>query len=196
MLQDFWKRIPWQVILLLFTIPFLLRNLLLPMFADDYSYAFIWDGDNLGNLMDNIGPREQIDNLSDIFRSQWSHYFIAGCGLLMFSPGSVNRELLDLKYNAPYCLPAEKLYTWEMFRDNFIEGFLPIIIWESFLFIPVLLSWRANYHLDKHILLFTSAGLMVLCAMMFAQYHGLKAIRTDRKVDWKIKNRESLYNKK
>lgn len=75
MLQDFWKRIPWQVILLLFTIPFLLRNLLLPMFADDYSYAFIWDGDNLGNLMDNIGPRERIDNLSDIFRSQWSHYF-------------------------------------------------------------------------------------------------------------------------
>lgn len=110
MLQDFWKRIPWQVILLLFTIPFLLRNLL--------------------------------------------------------------------------------------FRDNFIEGFLPIIIWESFLFIPVFLSWRAKYHLDKHILLFTSAGLMVLCAMMFAQYHGLKAIRTDRKVDWKIKNRESLYNKK
>ena len=483
MLQDFWKRIPWQVILLLFTIPFLLRNLLLPMFADDYAYAFIWDGDNLGNLMDNIGPRERIDNLSDIFISQWSHYFtwggrtpatflaqlfawvgkawfniantivfmllmlvlywmavgevqsparqkgvflwvmlcmlfgvmdypstmlwmtgacnyhwtglwaclfllpfvtrrhpsavvmagagllagwseegcslvtvfiascliynawhrkrverwmvvgfvflIAGCGLLMFSPGSVNRELLDLKYNAPYCLPAEKLYTWEMFRDNFIEGFLPIIIWESFLFIPVLLSWRAKHHLDKHILLFTSAGLMVLCAMMFApefalrtgfhstlfltvasgaafkesapwlkswiratsfrrivakagaavavvygllvmagcfwvevslrqqaderlayieqhrdeplivvkafhiprdidcwlgtrsitdfhliygadleyeptdnrslmfaQYHGLKAIRTDRKVDWKIKNRESLYNKK
>ena len=33
-------------------------------------------------------------------------------------------------------------------------------------------------------------------SLMFAQYHGLKAIRTDRKVDWKIKNRESLYNKK
>jgi len=28
------------------------------MMADDYSYAFIWDGGHLGNLMDDIGPRK------------------------------------------------------------------------------------------------------------------------------------------
>ena len=56
-LTEYWRRTPWLVVLLLFAIPFLIRNLLLPMVGDDFSYAFIWNGDDLGNLMDNIGPR-------------------------------------------------------------------------------------------------------------------------------------------
>ena len=55
-----WRHTPWQVVLLLFVVPFLIRNLLLPMAGDDFSYAFIWNGDDLGNLMDDIGPRERI----------------------------------------------------------------------------------------------------------------------------------------
>ena len=315
-------------ILLLFAVPFLLRNLLLPMMADDYSYAFIWAGEDMGNLMDNIGPRERVNSLGDILISQWSHYFtwggrtpsmifiqlfawvgkiwfdlantivftllmlvlywmavgevqspahhkrvflwvmvcmlfgvmdypstmlwmtgacvylwtglweclfllpfvtrrhpsawlmagagllagwseeggslvtvfmtacllydawkrkrverwmvtgfiflIAGCALLIFCPGSINRELLMLKYDAAYVLPAEKLYTWEMFRDNFIEGFLPILIWESFLFIPILLLWRLRHHASRHIQLFTGASLMVLCVMMFSPEFALR----------------------
>lgn len=73
-----WRRTPWQAVLLLFAVPFLIRNLLLPMVADDFSYAFIWNGDDLGNLMDNIGPRERIDSFYDILISQWSHYFTWG----------------------------------------------------------------------------------------------------------------------
>ncbi len=73
-----WARTPWPVLLLLFALPFLLRNLLLPMVADDFSYAFIWDGEHYGNLMDDIGPRERIDSFGDIFVSQWSHYFTWG----------------------------------------------------------------------------------------------------------------------
>ena len=55
-----WRHTPWQVVSLLFVVPFLIRNLLLPMVGDDFSYAFIWNGDDLGNLMDDIGPRERI----------------------------------------------------------------------------------------------------------------------------------------
>ena len=69
---------PWYVILLLFAVPFLIRNLLLPLVGDDFSYAFIWDGEHWGNLMDNIGPRERINSLYDILVSQWSHYFTWG----------------------------------------------------------------------------------------------------------------------
>ena len=57
-----WRHTPWQVVLLLFVVPFLIRNLLLPMVGDDFSYAFIWNGDDLGNLMDDM----------------WSHYFTWG----------------------------------------------------------------------------------------------------------------------
>ena len=73
-----WERMPWQVLLLLFAVPFLIRNLLLPMVGDDFSYAFIWDGEHWGNLMDNIGPRERIGSFYDILVSQWSHYFTWG----------------------------------------------------------------------------------------------------------------------
>lgn len=327
-MKRLWETIPWQVVLAAFAVPFLLRNLLLPMMADDYSYAFVWDGGHLGNLMDDIGPRERVDSLSDIFISQWSHYFtwggrtpsmifiqlfawvgkiwfdlantlvftllmlilywlavgkveypahhkgvflwvmvcmlfgvidypstmlwmtgacvylwtglweclfllpfvtrrqpsaclmaavgllagwseeagslvtffitvfllycvwrrkcverwmvtgfvflLIGCGLLMFCPGSIHREQLMLEYGAQYVLPAEKLYTWEMFRDNLTEGFLPILFWESFLFIPVLLLWRIKHHVDRHILLFTCASLIVLVVMMFAPEFALR----------------------
>ena len=77
-LTEYWRRTPWLVVLLLFAIPFLIRNLLLPMVGDDFSYAFIWNGDDLGNLMDNIGPRERIHSFYDIIVSQWSHYFTWG----------------------------------------------------------------------------------------------------------------------
>ena len=48
------------------------------MVGDDFSYAFIWNGDDLGNLMDDIGPRERIHSFYDILVSQWSHYFTWG----------------------------------------------------------------------------------------------------------------------
>jgi hypothetical protein len=336
------------VVLLLFAVPFLIRNLLLPMVGDDFSYAFIWNGDDLGNLMDDIGPRERIHSFYDILVSQWSHYFtwggrtpsmiiiqlfawlgkiwfdlantivftllmlilywlsvgntvsparhkgvffwvmagilfgvidyvstmlwmtgacvylwsgfweclfllpfvtrkhppmllmaplgllagwseeagslvtvmltawlmfvfwrqkqlekwmvvgscflLIGCGLLMLCPGSLHRESIMLEYAPEYVLPAEDLFSARMFWDNFTGGFLPILIWESFLLIPVILYcvsrsvecgvWSENssaaesFHdsnLTPHstlhtprIKLFTAGGLLVLCVMMFA----------------------------
>lgn len=324
-IERLWQHTPWQWLLLAFALPFLVRNLLLPMVADDYSYVFIWDGEDRGNLMDNIGPRERIAGFADILTSQWSHYFtwggrtpsmlciqffawvgkvwfdiantivftllmlvlywlavgdivsparhkgvflwgmigmffgvidylttmlwmtgacvylwtglweylfllylikdkgscalaavsgllagwseeagsivtvilsawimlvywrqkrlqrwmivgfaclLVGCGLLMLCPGSLHREALMLEYAPEYILPADKLFSAEMFWDNFTGGFLPILIWESFLFIPVILWIRKHYltwqSLTCPTVIFTAGGLLVLCAMMFA----------------------------
>lgn len=73
-----WQRLSWQVILAFGAGIFLWRNLLMPMVGDDYSYAFIWDGANAGNLMDGIGPRQKISSFADLLTSQWSHYFTWG----------------------------------------------------------------------------------------------------------------------
>ena len=323
-LTDCWRHTSWQVVLLLFAVPFLIRNLLLPMVADDFAYAFIWNGDELGNLMDNIGPRERIDSFSDILVSQWSHYFtwggrtpsmifiqlfawlgkiwfdlantfvfvllvlvlywlsigeitsparhkglllwaiagfvfgiidfpstmlwmtgacvylwsglweclfllpfvtrrhpsvflmaplgllagwseeagslvtvlltawmmyvfwrqrqlekwmvvgalflLIGCGLLMLCPGSIHRENIMLEYAPEYVLPAEDLFSARMFWDNFTEGFLPILIWESFLFIPIVIYYIKRKSLSSNPIVtqFTAGALLVLCAMMFA----------------------------
>ena len=367
-----WRRMPWYVILLLFAVPFLIRNLLLPLVGDDFSYAFIWDGEHWGNLMDNIGPREPINSLYDILVSQWSHYFtwggrtpsmifiqlfawigkvwfdlantavfvllmlvlywlavgkiespahhkgaflwvllcmlfgvldypttmlwmtgacvylwtglweclfllpfvneelrvkseefpagvpvgegmavansslftlhssllmaplglmagwseeagslitvmlttfflieawqqkqlkrwmvvgyvflLIGCGLLILSPGSLNRMDLMLELAPEYVLPPEKFFSVEMFWDNFTEGFLPILIWESFLFIPIVLFFRGERFLDKpsgkaerevrgkrivgkRIFAFTAGGIMVLVVMMIVPEFALR----------------------
>lgn len=64
----------WIILLAIFSGIFLLRNFLLPLFADDYSYAFIWDGKNKGNLIRGIGKRERVKSIKDILISQYSHY--------------------------------------------------------------------------------------------------------------------------
>lgn len=73
-----WQWLTWQMIFIFGAGIFLWRNILLPMVGDDYSYAFIWDGEHAGNLMDGIGPRQRITSLTDIITSQWSHYFTWG----------------------------------------------------------------------------------------------------------------------
>ena len=310
--------------MMLFALPFLIRNLLLPMAGDDFSYAFVWNGDDMGNLMDDIGPRARIQSFDDILVSQWSHYFtwggrtpsmmviqlfawigkiwfdwantivfvllmlmlywisvgdtvsparhkgvflwvllcmlfgvldyvstmlwmtgacvylwsgfweclfllpfftkkhppvllmvplgllagwseeagslitviltawmmfvfwkqkklekwmvtgflclVIGCGVLMLCPGSVYREKLMLEYAPEYVLPAEDLFSARMFWDNFTGGFLPILIWESFLFIPIIIYFvrKKNRPSDSIVTQFTVGGMLVLCAMMFA----------------------------
>ncbi len=69
------EKISWQIILILFAGFFLVMNLITPFIADDISYAFIWDGEHKGNLLDGIGPRERINSFTDILISQYSHYF-------------------------------------------------------------------------------------------------------------------------
>ena len=79
-----------------------------------------------------------------------------------------------LEYAPEYVLPAEELFSARMFWDNFTNGFLPILIWESFLFIPIIIWFIKRNHIQpstshiSQISLFTTGGLLVLCAMMFA----------------------------
>ena len=61
-----------------------MRTTLLPLSYDDYSYAFIWDGEHGGNLaamnVDSleIATRQRVESLGDIFQSLQSHYFSWG----------------------------------------------------------------------------------------------------------------------
>ena len=74
------KKISCPIIFFAFLAIFFVRNLLLPIIADDYSYAFIWDGEGKGNLLDGIdGNRlQRVENFSDILHSQYEHYFTWG----------------------------------------------------------------------------------------------------------------------
>lgn len=79
----------WQAILLVVTIVFFVRNMIIPLVSDDIPYAFIWDGADRGNLLDGVGERVRITSFYDIIVSQWSHYFtwggrILGIGLTQF----------------------------------------------------------------------------------------------------------------
>ncbi len=64
--------------LFVFMAIFFVRNLMLPMVSDDIPYAFVWDGNDRGNLLDSVGTRERITSLGDIVRSQYSHYMTWG----------------------------------------------------------------------------------------------------------------------
>ena len=64
--------------LLVFMGIFFVRNLMLPMASDDIPYAFVWDGEDRGNLLDSVGLRERITSFGDIVRSQYSHYMTWG----------------------------------------------------------------------------------------------------------------------
>ena len=79
-MKKFSEKLSWQIIFAVFLGIFFLRNLLMPIVADDYSYAFIWDGDGWGNLIDGIdGSRlQRVESFSDILYSQWQHYFTWG----------------------------------------------------------------------------------------------------------------------
>ena len=74
------SRLPWQPVFVAALLIFFLRNLMLPIIADDYSYAFIWDGDGRGNLIDGLDPNrlERVESFADILYSQWQHYFTWG----------------------------------------------------------------------------------------------------------------------
>lgn len=80
-MKQFFERLSWQIIFAVFLLIFFIRNLLVPLAADDFSYAFIWDGDIGGNLMvegDQALQLQRVQSFSDILASQWSHYFTWG----------------------------------------------------------------------------------------------------------------------
>ena len=74
-IEKIWNKLPWQAILLIFGLIFFWRSQLMPMSGDDYAYAFIWNSEHGGNLLDDIGPRQRLESLGDIVISQWNHYF-------------------------------------------------------------------------------------------------------------------------
>ena len=72
------KKIPAWAVIAFGAGTFLIMNLLTPIIGDDYAYSFIWDGAQNGNFQNNIGKLERLQSISDIFVSQWAHYFTWG----------------------------------------------------------------------------------------------------------------------
>jgi len=68
----------WHWMLIVFMSIFFVRNLILPMVGDDVAYAFIWDGEHLGNLIDGVGHRERLTSFGDLVSSLHSHYMTWG----------------------------------------------------------------------------------------------------------------------
>ena len=64
---------------LILALIFFVRNCLLPLAADDYSYAFVWDGEGRGNILEGVPDTiERVDSIGDLIASQWSHYMTWG----------------------------------------------------------------------------------------------------------------------
>ena len=64
---------------LIIALIFFMRNCLLPLAADDYSYAFVWDGAGRGNILEGVPDTiERVNSLDDLITSQWSHYMTWG----------------------------------------------------------------------------------------------------------------------
>lgn len=78
-IKNFFSSVTTKFYLTFFVGYFFLRNIFMPLCYDDYAYAFIWDGEHGGNLdAMEIGERQRVENFSDIFISQISHYFTWG----------------------------------------------------------------------------------------------------------------------
>lgn len=111
----FFDKVSWKTILGIFLGVFFLRNLLMPLIADDISYAFIWDGEHGGNLLMNIGERQRVENFADILVSQWSHYFYWGgrtiAHLFVQSMVFIGKPLFDVLNVAMFAA-----LTWLLFK--------------------------------------------------------------------------------
>ena len=96
---------------------------------------------------------------------------VTGMLLLMLAPGSLMRIKLMRELAPDYTMPAELMWTPLMFLYNFVEGFLPVLIGELPLFLPILLYfWKGNRRraLTQYILLWICGNFLVLSAMMFS----------------------------
>ena len=74
------KKYSWVLLLLAIFGIFAARNFLLPLFADDYAYSFVWT-EKYGNLMDfdkmpnEVPDFKRVESFSDIVKSGYNHYF-------------------------------------------------------------------------------------------------------------------------
>ncbi len=67
---------PARICFMAFAGFFFVRNFFMPLTHDDFAYAFIWAGDDGGNLdaMKTGAERVRVESLGDIFESQLSHW--------------------------------------------------------------------------------------------------------------------------
>ena len=72
------KRFPFAAAAVITAVSYV-RNRLMPLYADDYAYSFIWDDKHCGNLLiPPDQPLKRVKSFRDVVRSQFSHYMTWG----------------------------------------------------------------------------------------------------------------------
>lgn len=77
-MKKFFEKIPAWGVMIFFCGTFLLMNFFTPHLTDDYAYSFVWDEEHGGNFQNNVGDLKRVENISDVFHSQYEHYMTWG----------------------------------------------------------------------------------------------------------------------
>ena len=97
-------------------------------------------------------------------------FLAIGFAILILSPGNLHRAAL-IKGLEPESVSLMDSYSLNMFKENFLQGFLPIFLREIILFVPIAIYFvngRTSPEVTRHILLFAMAAILVLVVMIFS----------------------------
>ena len=90
---------------------------------------------------------------------------IIGYALMMFAPGNVNRYIVDATED------TVKLFSLQMFIDNFQDGMKETLLGDSILYLTILayfIRGKKSPETTRFILAFTAAAILLPCVLMFA----------------------------
>ncbi|MBR0260730.1 MAG: hypothetical protein IJQ85_02940 [Selenomonadaceae bacterium] len=90
-------------------------------------------------------------------------FLLVGFAILMLAPGNLHRAELISDHLPPFGL--------QMLRANFVGGFLPVLLREAILFVPIIFYFvkaKTSPEVTKFILTFAAASILSLLVMMFA----------------------------
>ena len=96
-------------------------------------------------------------------------FLFAGFLILILAPGNIERVEISKIYDSEPIIPYDLLYTPTMFLINIMYGFLPIVIRESPLFLPIIfyfMSNRKSVETSRFILNFLAASIIILLVMV------------------------------
>ena len=93
---------------------------------------------------------------------------LIGFAFMMLAPGNFSRMESD----------TEDVTLLEMLADNFSEGFLPVLLGDLILFLPIILYFlrgKKSVPTTQFILAFTATGIFLPCLLMLSPYFPARA---------------------
>ena len=98
-------------------------------------------------------------------------FLAIGFIILISAPGNLHRTALISGLDSEKSVALFSMYSLQMFKQNFTEGFLPVFLREIILFVPIIIylfKKKISADTTKFILAFVAASILVLVVMMFA----------------------------